>query len=178
MSTKPTSARKLAANKPTAESCDIPPSAPTADRRQPSADKLKHGLRAADVVLPNDPAESPEEFDALRDELFSTIEPNNIVESLLVERLTVAHWRLRRLYRHEAHCTYDHRVRNETDPARNLTRELGFGHGADLPAQLPPRFPFDQLLKYEAALNRTINQILKFLIQLRASPSPLFAPNE
>ncbi len=54
---------------------------------------LTHGLCAAQAVLPG---EDPAEFQAHRDALFDDWRPMSYTRSLLVERLAVASWRLRR----------------------------------------------------------------------------------
>jgi len=96
---KPVSAAKLAANRANAQKSTGPKTPEGKARVRTNA--IKHGLRAADVILPNDPAESAEEFDDLRDSLIRDIQPANTLEHLLVDRLAVAHWRLRRAYRYE-----------------------------------------------------------------------------
>ena len=63
---------------------------------------LKHGLLAKEVVITTgDGAENPEEFDQLLLNLQDHYKPQGVVEEMLVEKIAVAYWRLRRVYRHE-----------------------------------------------------------------------------
>src|SRR5579864_1893041 len=57
---------------------------------------LKHGLRTEQVILPG---EDPAEFEALRGALHDEWEPATLTRALLVERLAIAAWRLRRATR-------------------------------------------------------------------------------
>ena len=59
---------------------------------------LKHGLRSERAVAPG---EDPEEFANFREELLSELAGGSAVESIFVERLVLAAWRLRRVVRME-----------------------------------------------------------------------------
>jgi hypothetical protein len=64
---------------------------------------LKHGLLAKEVVVTvGEGAEDPTEFAALSQKLVSQFQPQGTVEEMLVEKIAVAYWRLRRAYRYEA----------------------------------------------------------------------------
>ena len=87
---------------------------------------LKHGLLAKEAVITvGEGAESPEEFDALLEDLNTQLAPAGTLEEMLVEKVAVAYWRLRRAYkyevgliRHELDTTTDDfysRNSNETD---------------------------------------------------------------
>ena len=63
---------------------------------------LKHGLLAKEVVITiGEGAESPEEFDALLEALQTQLLPAGTLEEMLVEKIAVAYWRLRRAYKYE-----------------------------------------------------------------------------
>ena len=63
---------------------------------------LKHGLLAKEVVITiGEGAEKPEEFDALLEALQTQLVPAGTLEEMLVEKIAVAYWRLRRAYRYE-----------------------------------------------------------------------------
>ncbi|MFH1716533.1 MAG: hypothetical protein ABIF19_04215 [Planctomycetota bacterium] len=63
---------------------------------------LKHGLLAKEVVVTvGEGAEDPEEFNALLEDLKMQLSPAGILEEMLVEKVAVAYWRLRRAYRYE-----------------------------------------------------------------------------
>lgn len=63
---------------------------------------LKHGLLAKEVVITiGEGAENPEEFDALLEALQTQLVPAGTLEEILVEKIAVAYWRLRRAYKYE-----------------------------------------------------------------------------
>jgi hypothetical protein len=64
-----------------------------------SRNALKHGLRSDQLILFDETAEGFETFHA---ELSDSFAPGDAAESILVERIAVAHWRLRRVWRAEA----------------------------------------------------------------------------
>jgi hypothetical protein len=74
---------------------------------------LKHGLLAKEVVITvGEGAEDPEEFNALVEDLKTQLAPAGTLEEILVEKVAVAYWRLRRAYRYEVGL-----IRNELDTA-------------------------------------------------------------
>jgi hypothetical protein len=76
---------------------------------------LKHGLLAKEVVITaGDGAENPEEFSGLLDDLGKQLQPQGTLEELLVEKIAVSYWRLRRACRYETGL-----IRHELDNATN-----------------------------------------------------------
>jgi hypothetical protein len=74
---------------------------------------LKHGLLAKEIVITvGDGAENPEEFNALLEDLNTQLKPEGTLEDVLVEKIAVAYWRLRRAYKYEVGL-----IRNELDNA-------------------------------------------------------------
>ncbi|TKJ36311.1 MAG: hypothetical protein CEE38_12925 [Planctomycetes bacterium B3_Pla] len=74
---------------------------------------LKHGLLAKEVVITvGEGAEDPEEFNALLVDLKAQLAPAGTLEEMLVEKVAVAYWRLRRAYRYEVGL-----IRKELDTA-------------------------------------------------------------
>jgi len=72
---------------------------------------LKHGLLAKEVVITvGEGTENPEEFNALLADLGTQLQPQGTLEEMLVEKIAVAYWRLRRAYRYEVGL-----IRNELD---------------------------------------------------------------
>lgn len=75
---------------------------------------LKHGLLAKEIVISaGEGAESKEQFDALLADLHTQFSPQGPLEKMLVEKIAVAYWRLRRAHRFEVGL-----IRNKLD---NLT---------------------------------------------------------
>jgi hypothetical protein len=64
-----------------------------------SLNALRHGLTSAKARLLE--WENPREFNALRDELVIELQPEGMVEAMLVDRITWCAWRLRRAVRIE-----------------------------------------------------------------------------
>lgn len=74
---------------------------------------LKHGLLAKEIVITvGEGAENPEEFNALLADLGAQLQPQGTLEEMLVEKIAVAYWRLRRAYKYEVGL-----IRNELDNA-------------------------------------------------------------
>ncbi len=76
---------------------------------------LKHGLLAKSVVVPNRHGlENRSQFESLLTHLHDELKPVGILEEMLVEKIAVAYWRLRRALRAE--------VGNISDNVRNSRR--------------------------------------------------------
>jgi hypothetical protein len=72
---------------------------------------LKHGLLAKEIVITiGEGAENPEEFNALLEDLNTQLKPEGTLEDVLVEKIAVAYWRLKRAYKYEVGL-----IRNELD---------------------------------------------------------------
>ena len=93
---------------------------------------LKHGLLAKEAVVTlGEGAENPEEFNALLQDLKTQLAPAGSLEEMLVEKIGVAYWRLRRAYRYESGL-----IRRELDTATDdfhegRNREFGRKHKTD-----------------------------------------------
>ena len=92
-----TNDRKAAANRRNARKSTGPktPEGKAAVRQN----ALKHGLLSQEVLLPDEDEEALQELD---DRLRTELQPAGELESLLVDRIIAAYWRLRRLGRVEA----------------------------------------------------------------------------
>lgn len=67
-----------------------------------SQNAVKHGIFSRDLVIPNgDGKEDAQEYRELLDGLIISLSPSGQMESLLVEKITVDFWRLRRILRFE-----------------------------------------------------------------------------
>lgn len=64
---------------------------------------LKHGILSRAVVVQNgDPEETQESFNFLHSSLRDDLKPEGVPEEILVEKIAVSYWRLRRVLRSEA----------------------------------------------------------------------------
>ena len=76
---------------------------------------LKHGLLAKEIVITvGEGAESSEEFDGLLGDLQGQLQAAGPVEEMLVEKIAIAYWRLRRACRYEVGLIR-HELDNATD---------------------------------------------------------------
>lgn len=93
---------------------------------------LKHGLLAQEAVITvGDGAENPQEFEGLWNSLKTQFAPEGALEEMLVEKVAVAYWRMRRAHRYEvglirsdldnavedfySETRWDHKKQNKTD---------------------------------------------------------------
>jgi len=127
-----------------------------------SQNALRHGLASQTTVLPN---ENPEEFRELRDALFDEYDPSGPTETLLVEQMAMAAWRLRRLRAVETglfalRMAQLPRDENDLDP-----RSRAYAYDASGSRAI------DSLTRYETRIERSFYRALHELQYLRsASP--------
>jgi hypothetical protein len=92
---------------------------------------LKHGLLAKETVITaGEGAEDPEEFNSLLEDLKKQLAPVGCIEEILVEKVAVAYWRLRRAYRFEVGL-----IRQELDTVTDdyYRRKGGEGNSTNKP---------------------------------------------
>jgi hypothetical protein len=92
-----TSDKQIEANRRNARKSTGPKSPEGKDRA--SNNSMSHGILSREVVLPD---EDEATFEELRGRLWAELKPVGELESLLVDKIIAAHWRLRRLGRVEA----------------------------------------------------------------------------
>ncbi len=95
-----TSDKQIAANRKNAAKSTGPVT--DAGKQIASRNALKHGLLAREVIITDgEGAEDTAEFEALLADFQAHYDPQGPMEAILVEKIAVAHWRLRRAHRHE-----------------------------------------------------------------------------
>ncbi len=94
--------KQIAANRLNAQRSTGPRT--PAGKAKVSLNAVKHGLGARDAILPN---ENPDDFDAFRAELLTSLDPQGALESLLAEKIVADAWRLGRVPRFES-AMYTH----------------------------------------------------------------------
>ena len=95
-----TTDKQIAANRRNAAKSTGP--ATPAGKAIAACNSLKHGLLAREVVIDaGEGAESQEQFDALLLDLKNQFDPQGPLEEILIEKIAVAYWRLRRAHRYE-----------------------------------------------------------------------------
>ena len=96
-----TSPKQLEANRCNAQRSTGPRT--PAGKARVKFNALKHGLLAKSVILPiRSRSEKQSHFDALLAQLIDELKPVGILEDMLVEKIAVSYWRLRRALRAEA----------------------------------------------------------------------------
>ena len=124
---------------------------------------IKHGLRAEQIVVLSGPtAEDPAEFDSLLSNMLHDCKPAGALERVLVERLAVSFWRLRRAYRFEARAI---ERANEPNPMSKMLEEFSqVPVNKPCPQELPGLRSLDKLVRYEMMIDR---ELLRTAAQLQ-----------
>src|SRR5207237_1879608 len=91
-------ARRLRANQRNARRSTGPRT--DSGKRRSSRNATSHGIYCRDLVLPG---ESQHEFQAYRDAYLLRLNPQDVLELLIVDRIVAAGWKLRRLQAAEPH---------------------------------------------------------------------------
>ncbi len=128
-------------------------------RERAKMNALKHGLAAKTVIVS---AEHANDYEAFRDAMFEDLAPVGALESVLVERIVVGAWRLRRAVRKEA--LLDRAYRRETRDSDSLISREPFStlNAEDLEdAQT-------DLVRYETAIERGLYRALHNLERVQA----------
>ena len=131
---------------------------------------LKHCLLAKSVVIPA--AGSPEnrtEFFSLLEQLQSQLPPVGILEEMLVEKIAVAYWRLRRAVKAEAG-----EIGEQLEHWRQLQNRRLFPD--DSPSRrrfhtsslaIPSADDMNKILRYETTIGKSLNDAINQLKQLQ-----------
>jgi len=134
-------------------------------KRRSSQNALRHGLLSKSVVLQN---ESPDAFSELFDQYIKSFNPEIPVEMDMIEEMTSAYWRMRRLWAIETKMM-DEQISQQSSPDQLIRISESFGALADTNK-------FSVLNRYEARLHRIYQRALRNLLLLRTQTVKL--PNE
>jgi len=137
-----------------------------------SRNALKHGLLADKVILLD---ESEEERDAFGELLRQFIAEHKAVgptQRLLVERIAICYWRLRRVLQYEADCIHNDRVRELNGSVRSAIREED-DDTTESYGLLPTGQDFNRLIRYETMIDRQLNKLMDHLDHLQQTRLPL-----
>ncbi len=158
MQKQKTSPRKIEANRQNA--CkSTGPRSPRGKARS-SRNAVKHGLLAGRIVLADHPDEDPREFAALLDGLLGDYQPRGMIEKMMVERLAVSFWRLRRAYRFEAEAISQ---ANQPGIASQMLEQFGMPTSEQFEKVLPDIKDLDKLVRYESMIDRELLRTLAHL---------------
>lgn len=105
--------KQIAAEQSTTQNSTEP--AANIDKAVASGNTFKHGLLAKEIVVDGgDGAEDRQELDRLMIDLKNQFKPQGALEEILVEKIAVAYWRLRRAHRYEV-GQFRKKMENATD---------------------------------------------------------------
>jgi len=137
---------------------------------------LKHGLlatEAANFGVEGEPARRA--FEGLSDRLEDYYRPHGPIEEILVQKIAIATWRLKRAMRFEARAihqaslseeesyrSWSSRHKGRRHPSRNKMRDWGID-GAPIPVD----FQLMLLIRYESAINRDLYRAMNEIRKVR-----------
>ena len=148
-----TSEAQLAANRRNAEKSTGPRT--EAGKAKVARNALRHGLRAEKVVTFD---ETGGDFQAFLAEQQAALEPADAIEEQLVERIAFCAWRLRRIYRLEAHI-----IDSWHSPADLDEEDWGIEESLDANP-----YEISTLARYESAVDRALNRAYVMLERRQA----------
>ena len=165
MSKKPISKKQLAANRRNAQK-STGPKTPEGKKRS-SCNDVKHGLLARQIIIDDgDPNEKPEELERLLRALIRDFGPADTCELLLVQRVAVSFWRIRRAYRYESQAILDQRE-GPKDLAGQMIAQINPSSRDPYELILPRMDELNKLLRYAGAIDRELNRSLNQLRRLQ-----------
>lgn len=141
---------------------------------------LKHGLLSRQVVIQQgEGKENRQEFLHLQESLRQDLQPLGVLEELLVEKIAVEYWRLKRAIQCEAGVIR----RGFASPLSAYDDYVQCGH-PELQAirshlSLPDKEAMERILRYETTINRQLFQAMNQLERLQrqrkgeAVPAPI-----
>jgi len=182
MPTATISEKKRAANRANARK-STGPRTPEGKARA-SLNAISHGLFCKDLVLPG---ESREVFDLIRRGWIFSLNPQDIAELWLVDRIVAASWKLRRLQETESllHQTDGHELLHLKEAEDELNRpfshdERGEDSLESKESPVPPEMilsvqlscqeksaRFERLARHEQRLEQSVHRAMRQLRQLR-----------
>ncbi len=126
---------------------------------------LKHGLLAKSVIIPDlEGFENQTEFESLLQQLHGELNPVGILEEMLVEKIAVAYWRLRRAVRAESGEIREG-LSNLERTDLNMRETFGEPSRHNINSMaLPSEHVTDKIVRYETSIER---RLLKAIEQLQ-----------
>ena len=130
---------------------------------------LKHGLLARSAVIPTgDSFENRAEFESLLTHLHEDLKPVGILEEMLVEKIAVAYWRLRRAVRAEAGEIRQELLDwDQLEGEQELDGELSKFNVPKSKLALPSSRASDKILRYETTVDRRLTKAIEQLERLQ-----------
>jgi hypothetical protein len=147
---------------------------------------IKHGLRSGEPVIPH--FESFEEWEAFRDEIVASYNPEGRLETELAERCAILLWRTRRVYNYETEMTAHHLddIPEDMNFAASYGEKIGVPREVSMSDEklqeqvsrrmLATRDHMERVIRYESHLHRLWVQIHHELEALQARRKGQRAP--
>ena len=146
---------------------------------------LKHGLLASEAANFGVEGEAARKtFEGLSDRLENYYRPRGPIEEILVQKIAIATWRLRRAMRFEARAihqaslseedsyrSWSSRHKGRRHPSRNKMRDWGID-GAPIPAD----FQLMLLIRYEGSINRDLFRSMNEIRKVRKEQASFEEP--
>ena len=132
---------------------------------------LRHGLTAETAVLPD---ENPDQFQELLDSFFSEYQPAGPTETVLVEQMAMAAWRLRRMRALETGLFNVRMSQLPRDQNASALDPCSRAFAYDMSGSRA----IETLSRYETRIERSFYRALHELERLRAARPPLPSPPE
>jgi len=138
----------------------------TASGKKVSArNAIRHGLLASEIFIDGgDGKENPAKFAALLQGLRDHFSPEGTLEEMLVERVAVCYWRLRRALRCE---TGETRKLLDSAISDAEWQEKSYLEAQVRSLSLPPAAVLDRILRYETTIERQLYRALDQLERLQ-----------
>ena len=132
-----------------------------------SHNAVKHGILSRSLLLDD---ESPEEYQALVDELRNNLQPHGVLELSLVEKIAIALWRQKRLIRAETATIEE--LRQPMRILDEVRETLGHGSGIQLTEEEITKNDEQYIEWYKAVINEIEKCVVRDVINL-AKDAPL-----
>ncbi len=137
-----------------------------------SFNALKHGLLSKELCVKRKWInENPREYKQLLQFLLNDLKPTSVIESILVERIAQAYWRLRRVQRAEHAFMLANDRSNKYLFVTRTEEEKNTLNQESMPA--PPMGIADTLGRYETMLEKQIYRAINQLEKMRQEPVKL-----
>ena len=112
--------------------------------------------------------ESRDDFEDLYQRILKECSPQGALEEMCVERIVMAHWRLRRLWRVEAEVM-EHLMNEEAEPQ---DKKADTRLGVSMQRELNQAVSFESLQRYEVAIERQLRRAIgEFLLMRKIIPN-------
>jgi hypothetical protein len=148
---------------------------------------LKHGLLASEAAnfgVEGEPARRA--FEDLSDRLEDYYRPRGPIEEILVQKIAIATWRLKRTMRFESRSTHDASLREAAGYKNWSNNHKGRRHpsiknmrdwGLD-GAPIPEDFKLALLIRYEGAINRDLYRAMNEIRKVRKERESFEEPKD